>query len=477
MQTSPREQPAGRRLDAGVSLIEVMVAMLVFAILSTGIVAGMVTITRMTDDNKARVAASGLAAQDIALVRAVGDPFTLAGASGSTTTSTAVAVGSRTYTVQRQVNLVSSTGADATCASSDVFYARVNVRVTWPGQLARTQPVQDDTIVASQGRINDSATGSITVSVIGADGSPEQGITVRMAPTSGGAALTTQPADTDVNGCTRAIGLTPGTYTVTLTKTGFKDVNQVDSPSKTVIITAGANQAISFQYDATATYRTNYIPWPQDYAPSNTAVLLPTNLDTTFINSTSGAYTTAAPAASVALHPFPSGYTAIAGTPGTAGTATACAATDPRAWQASTSGGPSRATGVAATGAVGSGQSTDFFTTYGSTTRKGIPMGVVELKNTLAVVATLITATTTTPPSGTANPGCSTTKTYSFSPGLTAASKIGLLLPYGSYTINITLAGLVSSQVPASNLSVPSNIASDGVSNSGVVTLDPRPMQ
>lgn len=477
MSSSHKEQSPCRS-DAGVSLIEVLVALLVFGILSTGIVAGMITIIKMTDDNRARVAATGLAAQDVALARAVGDPFTLAGTVGTKTITSTAAVGSRTYTVVRTVNLVSSSGADATCSSSDVFYARVNVRVTWPGQLTGTQPVQDDTIVASQGRINDSATGSITISVIGADGSPEQDVRVTMTPTSGGSALTTQPANTDANGCTRSIGLTPGTYSVTLTKTGYKDVQQAATPTKTVIITAGANQAVSFQYDATATYRTAYIPWPVDYSASTP--LLPTNLDTTFINSTSGPYTTAAPAASVALHPFPSGYTAIAGTP-VDGDGATCAANDPRLWQATTSGGPSRATGVAATGAVGSGQSTDFFTSFtksgggGTTTRTGIPMGVVEIKNSTSLTANLITATAVAPPSGTASPGCSTLRSYSFSTSaISTSSKFSLLLPYGSYTLSATVLG-ASVQIPASYLSVPSNVSSDGVSSSGVVTLDPRP--
>lgn len=457
--------------DAGMSLIEVLVALMVFGILSTGVVAGMITIVRMTDDNRARVAAAGLAAQDIALARSVGDPFALAGASGGQVTTSTATVGSRTYTVTRTVNLVSSAGADATCAASDIFYARVNTTVTWPGRIAAA-PVRDDTLVASQGRINDAATGTMTVSVIGADGTPRQGVSVTVTPTSGGSALTTQPADTDVNGCTRALGLTPGTYSVQLTEPGFKDVQQVANPSKTVIVTAGANQAVSFQYDRTATFRTAYVPWPVAYTA--TTPLLPTNLDTTFLNSTSGPYTTSSPAPSVALHPFPSGYTAVAGTPSDSTGTTTCAANDPRAWGGTTSGGPSRATGVAATAAAPAGGSTDFTTAYGSTTSTGIPMGVVELKYSTPLTATLITATTATPPAGTANPGCTTTRTYSFS-GLTLSSRAALLLPYGSYTINVTVLGLGLLQVPASYLSVPTNVANDGVSSTGVVTLDPRP--
>ena len=40
--------------DEGFTLIEVMVALLVFAILSTGIVAGATTIIELTGDNRAR---------------------------------------------------------------------------------------------------------------------------------------------------------------------------------------------------------------------------------------------------------------------------------------------------------------------------------------------------------------------------------------------------------------------------------------
>ena len=68
----------GRSAGAeGFTLIEVVVALLVFAILSTGIVAGATTVIRMTDDNRARITAANLASQDLDVVRAIGDPFSI----------------------------------------------------------------------------------------------------------------------------------------------------------------------------------------------------------------------------------------------------------------------------------------------------------------------------------------------------------------------------------------------------------------
>jgi prepilin-type N-terminal cleavage/methylation domain-containing protein len=125
--TTTNPTPTRRSADSGVSLIEVLVALLVFAIIASGIVAGMTTITRMTVDNRARVTAANLASQDIDLVRAISDPFGIAGATSD------IAVDGRTYHVKRSVSWVSKTGADVSCNSStNLLYLRVNVRVTWP---------------------------------------------------------------------------------------------------------------------------------------------------------------------------------------------------------------------------------------------------------------------------------------------------------------------------------------------------------
>lgn len=449
--------------DEGISLIEVVVAVLVFAIIASGLIAGLTTITRMTADNRARTVANGLAAQEISLARAIGDPFQLA-----STGPTPQVVGGLTYTVTRSVSWVSQSGADASCnAGTDLFYRRVNVRVTWAGQLATTPAAQDDTIVASQGRISDSANGAIAVSVIGADGAAESGVSVAITPVSGGASLAEQPDPTNGSGCTYASGVTPGTYSVTVSKAGFVDTNQNPSPSTTVLVTAGVNQATSFQYDQAARYTTAY---PNTY--TSPSVLIPSNLDTTFVNSSSGLYITSSPATSVSLHPFASGYTVVGGVLGTTNGTTTCASVDPSAWAAgASSSGVLLATGQRASGAGVAGSTTQLKTS----SVNGIPMGVVQV----TVSSNKVIQATQATPQGTGNPGCSSAttspKTYTFS-SKTSGSSTSIALPFGSWTISVGSSSTSLSTVGASNLSATTNVGGGGVNaTNNVVTLDPRP--
>ncbi len=98
--------------DGGFTLIEVVVAIMIFAIIASGVVEGMLTISRMTADDRSRVVAANLAAEDIDLVRAVGDPFKIEPATVTRS------ITGHTYTVTRTTSWVSSGGADISCGSA-----------------------------------------------------------------------------------------------------------------------------------------------------------------------------------------------------------------------------------------------------------------------------------------------------------------------------------------------------------------------
>lgn len=423
--------------DTGFTLIETVVAMLVFALLSSGVIASTITISRMTSDNRARIVATNLAAQATDAVRLTADPFQV---KNSTTTQT---VSGRTYTVARTAAWVTSSGADATCGvSTALLYKRVTVTVTWQGQAITTQPVRSDTLLASTSKVTDASTGAIIVNVQDVTGAGESGVTATIAP---GNALASQPAATDTDGCTYATTVSPGTYTVTLAASGHLDNHQVSAPFVTVPVTAGSTAPAAFQYDAAGTYTIVHAANASTYTPATP--LLPTNLVTTLLPAGSG--TTVWPvltsnAATTALAwPLASGYSAIAGAATDMTGASVCASFNPGAWPSGTAGTTALAAGAGGVPVVaGSGGS--------ATVRE--PMAVVTV--TASAVGTL-TATPANPLTATAggNPGCSgnaSAVAMTFGQVLVNGT-ITIALPYGAWVLKSSTDSALTSAKPISN--------------------------
>ena len=457
------QRPA-QRDDAGLTLIEVMVALLVFTIVATGIIASMGTITRMTTDDRARVTAENLAAQEVDIVRAVSDPFTVVNK------TTVYPVDGRNYTIKRSVSWVSSAGTDVACnVSTSILDLRVNVRVTWPGMLTTTPAVQDDTVVAPAGRISDTSSGSIHVYVQGVGAVPQANVGVTLAVPTGstGKVPNTQPKATNSDGCTYANELTPGTYTVTLKKAGTITSDQVDGYNTgwtgTVQVTAGGTTSPSNPlFDTPATVTTTYAAYPATTS-STSSFLLPsssygtTPLNTTWTN-TSGTWATtpSSQGAAVTRFPYASGYGVIAGD--SPATGTTCAATDPQAWSAGTSNGKRLSAGVRATAA----------TAAGGTSSVAVPVGVALVK---APAGYFLGAVPATPQSG--NPSCAiTSTTYVFGPATGGFQSVAL--PYGSWRFVYGTSTSNYYTVPAANIQVQTNAAGGGVATDGTTTFDPR---
>lgn len=441
--------------DGGFTLIEVVVAIMIFAIIASGVVEGMLTISRMTADDRSRVVAANLAAEDIDLVRAVGDPFKIEPA-----TITRSITG-HTYTVTRTTSWVSSGGADVSCGSStNIFYLRIDTKVSWTGQLPTTAPVQSDTLIAPAGRITDPTSGTVAVAVTGADGLPMPGIAVSIVPTSGGNNLASQPPATGADGCTYATKVAPGTYAVTISHSGFVDTAQQSVPVKSAQVVVGATAGVSFQYDAGTTFPVTY----NDAYTKKTGVtpLLPLDLTTSFLNTTSGIYLRNTVSASVLLHPFPSGYQAVAGTLGASGGPTTCSSVDPAAWGAGKVGSLQLAAGLrspAVAGPAGGTANGDL----------AVTMGVVTVKASGAGYLKAVSAGATGP----GNPGCKTGMTFTFGPVLKNGT-ITIALPYGSWNLYSGSSSAQTTQIPAASLAAVSNTAPGGVTGPGTVTLDPR---
>lgn len=447
-----RKRLALGKTDEGMSLIEVVVALMVFMVISVGVAYSSITILRMTDDIRSRQVASNLATSELDLARAAADPFDIV--NGTRTT----VVSGITYTIKRSTSWVETSGADVGCGSGTgtLQAKRVNVTVTWNGMLNTTQPVRSDTLISPDTRINDPALGTIRVSVLNVGGTGSAGVSVSVTPTVNGAALTTPPDPTDTDGCSFALKVVPGTYKVAISRADSVDTQQVANPFQTVTVTAGGSVASQFQYDYAGKFNLTYANNVTGTTPK-----LPDNLDTSYF-STFGVYVDSGKKSQVALHPVPSGYTGIAGkyiAPSQSGAG--CVSVDPAAWPAATVNGVPLAAGVRAAPVAAAPQ---------GQVGMGIPMGVVNVKNNGVAYLTAVSATA---PSSAADPGCATGMTYSYGAVLINGT-VPVALPYGSWTLyTSSTANGTKTPISTSNLGIVGSLLG-ALLGGNVITVDPR---
>ncbi|MDP3208199.1 MAG: hypothetical protein Q8M65_03535, partial [Rhodoglobus sp.] len=262
--------------------------------------------------------------------------------------------------------------------------------------------------------------------------------------------LATQPPNTDAQGCSYALKVAPGTYSVKIFRSNSVNTDQVSNPSSSVVVTAGGSVAVPFQYDYAAkfnlTYASNYTGVP---APK-----LPTNLDTTYL-STYSAYVDSGLKSQISLHPFTSGYAGIAGAFKAASTSgPGCVNVDPAAWPAQ---GTTLAEGVRSDPVAAAPQ---------AVAAMGIPMGVAAVNFTINdYYLTAVSAS-----GGNGDPGCSVAMTYAFGQVLTLGTTY-IALPYGSWTLYSSSSANGTKTPIASNRVTPVTL---GYSSGIVLTLDPR---
>jgi prepilin-type N-terminal cleavage/methylation domain-containing protein len=431
-----------RAADEGFTLIEVIVALLVFAIISTGILAGLTTVVQMTADNRARVTAANLASQELDTVRAISDTYTV-----ETAPTRDIPVDGRTYRLTRTVTWVSSAGSSVSCNSAtNLFLLHVNVRVVWGNMLSTDPGVQDDTILAPADGSTNSSLGAINISVVDFSGKPVQGVAVTVAVATGGPGETpTTPKPSTAGGCTYANGVKPGNYVVSIYKNGYRDQNGETKPSADVAVAAGSTSAVQFVYDQAGAVAVKYIFNTMN--PDAASPAIPVNLPVNFTSSGSTFSLTGLLAALL-----PRAYSVTAGT-ASSGSKT-CAAVDPSAWVSANVNGVALKAGVTST--------VTSLINVSSTAK--VPLGVVLVN---APVGSKLTAIQTTP-TGPGNPGCDVRSKLTYSVSGTG-SYVALALPYGSWTISADGVPLA-----ASAEQVVTNTALPGVSSDGTVTLDPR---
>ena len=227
-----RADPRG---DAGFTVAEALVALMLFTLLST-VVGGTVThavgLTRGTEE---RVTASNLAAEHLELARAA-VPKALVDAG---TAVQDVTVGDVAYRVTRRIEPVTqSTLTSPGCEPSPdrSIALRVHVEVTWPDRPDRIAPVHVSTLRTVKVAEAFPATGILYVLVTDFNGAPAAGVSVTLTP--GGLPVGT----TNNDGCATFLDVPPGAgYKATLSKLGWVDPNRVAEPSRNYLVVRPAS--------------------------------------------------------------------------------------------------------------------------------------------------------------------------------------------------------------------------------------------
>jgi prepilin-type N-terminal cleavage/methylation domain-containing protein len=276
--------------DAGFSLVEVMVALVVFALIGAAVSALVVDSLHSTRASQSRVRAASLTAQEIEAVRA----GLRSGVLGSTTNPTFAwsdpscpassatcvrVVDGQRFTLTRSVTPVA---ADATHGGRVL----VTTTATWPN-MNGVAPVVNSTVMTSRG-ITPGAAGSdtpggggsvaggtsaVSVTVTGSSSVPYAYKPVTLAGPTGSLQTTT-----DATGVALFTGLAAATYRASATQAGYIDQAGNATVSAPVTTTANSTATVSLKYAQAATV-TYTVSAPSGYTPGTTFPISVVNTD------------------------------------------------------------------------------------------------------------------------------------------------------------------------------------------------------
>jgi prepilin-type N-terminal cleavage/methylation domain-containing protein len=407
-----REREALRRSDdqGGFSLVELMAATAIFALVFAAVSLGIGRALEVNRNNRNRSVAAYLAAKGLEEARAAAfDDVTL-----GRTTCVYSSPGpgcnvAAPYTVTQDVTWTAPGSTTSSCnvpsgGGAALAYKRVTVTVTWPN-MRGVAPVTSQTLLTPPGGTFDPDEGHVLVRLFDRNAAPLAGQTVTLS----GPETATQP--TTAEGCVFFAYLDPGTYTVTLNTTGYVDRQGNQPAVQTVDVEESQISELLFDYDRAATLSLSLV------TPSGSpTAAIPAGIPLTVANSNLTVGTKTFQEASTGsgvtrsvtpLFPYPSGYQVWAGS---------CADADPGSY----SGGSRGAALASNPGATTSGSvaldAVDVIVRRGSTTGSLVGNALVGGYHA----------------SGT---GCTTGLALTSATRTDANGQLRLALPYGSWTI------------------------------------------
>jgi Tfp pilus assembly protein PilV len=395
-----RAGPRGRG-EEGLTLLELVVAISVFAVISGGIAATLDSGLTLTRNNRQRSVAANLASQEMDTVRSM--PFT----SIAARTVTQVLDGT-SYTITRELTWVAHNATNGPCdgTNQDPELLRVRVVVTWPA-MRGVAPVTSDTTMAPPVGAYSANSGHIAVKVLDGTAAGQFGASVQVA------GPVTRTAPTNDDGCAFFAFLTPGTYTVSLNNVGYVNRQGVQNPSQTVGVTTGNVSSVQFDYDQSTTLSLTFAPSAGGTPPNDLAISLG---NTQFVPTGVQLYPGTGLSRSIGnLFPASDGFTAWAGS---------CADADPEG-ERPANGGPYWQDGM---------RPTPFAAPAGDTTIGTVPLESASLTVKAAglpVIGATIVATHA------ADSVCASGETHTL--GTTdATGALTTALPYGTWQLSVT---------------------------------------
>ena len=212
--------------EAGLTLIELVIAISVFAVMAGGIASTASSGLNLIRNDRNRSVAANLASQEMDEIRQT--TFSALPLSGLTTSTKTV--DGVSYDVERQFDFVSTTATTSMCDSVGGIpkLLRATVQVRW-NAMGSIPPVQSNTVITPPVGSFDPNLGHIAVKLSDRDPGvlPENisGVTVHLTGPS-----TDRTLNTTAEGCAFFDHLAVGTYTVQLAGTGYVDRQGVATP-------------------------------------------------------------------------------------------------------------------------------------------------------------------------------------------------------------------------------------------------------
>jgi Tfp pilus assembly protein PilV len=197
--------------DAGDTLIEVVISAAIISLVVIAVLFGLDSTNRATSSSRARSQADALAQQDEERLRS--EPIKKLSEVEHTETRI---VGATTYTIKTTSEYIADATSTASCTSSvaKADYLKTISKVTWPSMGAGGEVIET-------GVISPPADSALIVQVE-ESGTPLAGATVVAAGPAPSASA--HELETSINGCA-IFALSPGEYSINVSKTGYVDPN------------------------------------------------------------------------------------------------------------------------------------------------------------------------------------------------------------------------------------------------------------
>jgi prepilin-type N-terminal cleavage/methylation domain-containing protein len=405
------EPRVSQRRQDGYSIVELLVALTVFALVFAAVSIGIGRALELNRGNRNRSAAAYLAARQLEEVRARAFDSVALGQTTCAYTTTSCNLPAP-YTVVQNVVWASPGNTSTSCdvpatSGSALAYKRVTVTVTWP-DMGGVAPVTSQTLLTPPAGTYDPNDGHILVQAYDRDALPLAGQTVSLSGPETASQATTS------DGCAFFPYLDPGTYTASISTTGYVDRQGNQPATQTVGVTASQISRVQFDYDQAATLSVGLVAPAGSVIPTGTYGIAMTvansNLTVgykSFQQSATGSGTTRT---ITPLFPYASGYQVWAGD---------CADADPGSY----TGGSRGAVLASNPGA----------TTTGSATLDAVDV-TVRFSSLLGLPVANATITAT----HAAGTGCTSGSTLTTATRTNASGRLRLALPYGRWTIRAT---------------------------------------